>query len=46
MCVYLLLPIKLVDIKIYTKRKMEKEEKHQEVGNSNMTMSHKKDGKL
>jgi hypothetical protein len=42
--VYLLLLIRLVDIKIYTKRKMEKEEKHWEVGNSNMTMSHKKDG--
>jgi hypothetical protein len=29
-----------------TRRKMAREEKHWEVGNSNMNLSHKKDGKL
>jgi hypothetical protein len=37
---------KVVKIKIDTKKKMAKEEKHWEVGNLNMTLFHKKDGKL
>jgi hypothetical protein len=44
--VYLLLLIRWANIRINTRRKMEKEEKHWEVGNLYMTLSHKKDGKL
>ncbi len=38
--------IKCARIRIDTRRKMAREEKHWEVGNSNMIMYHKKDGKL
>jgi len=44
--VYLLFFIRWVEIKTNTRRKMEREEKHWEVGNFNMTLFHKKDGKL
>jgi hypothetical protein len=43
---YLMSIYKVVKIKIDTKKKMAKEEKHWEVGNLNMTLFHKKDGKL
>jgi len=40
------LSVRWAEIKIDIRRKMTREEKHWEVGNSNMTLSHKKDGKL
>jgi hypothetical protein len=44
--VYVISLHKVAEIKIDIKKKMAKEEEHWEVGNSNMIMSHKKDGKL
>jgi hypothetical protein len=46
MMFYLLLHVRWVDIIIYIRRKIERGEKHWEVGNLYKTLFHKKDGKF